>query len=761
MLAGLAIGVAAGGVLAVAAGTSRTATAYDRLAAAARRYDVSVQDDGDGAPTIARIADLPGVVAYDRLAVYFGLVDGEALLLTGGTEGDFGYRLDTPVLVHGRLPRPTADDEVLLNEEAASSFGLSVGDTVEVATMSPDQFVAVAFEGQPLEGAPAGPTLVLDVVGVGRIPDDLDDPDAASIVPPPVIERLAGEAGGFDNLARVRLEDGTTVDRFTRSLEELPGHRAEQVYVTRGRDDGRRVSDATRVESVSTGLLALASGLALAFVVALVIARSGDDSLPQRALAACGLDRRARALAAGLPLLVIGAVAALTALPVAVALSSFFPIGLAGRAEPDPGIDVDGPILAAGAALVLLVVALSAAWHAWRTSAVTTLGAGPLTRPAPGDGLARRLGLGPPSTFGVRLALSPGRGARTVPARSAIVALAVGVAGVSAVLVFAASLDRLVTTPSFYGVTWDLTVSGSDDRTQNRDLREQLLAAPETEGLVETRVQQVEIRGEDIPVTAVTRHRGDVDAVYLGGRPPRRPDEIALGPLDADDLGVSPGDRLTVPGADGDVVVRVVGTVLVPVEDDEAGRGATMTSDGLARLARSGGFTSFLVDLAPGAEPERVAAQLGAEAERPQTPTSVGNLARAKGVPRLLAAFLAVVGLAAVLHALAVTARRRRPELGTLRALGFRRGQLRSLFLWQALTIAVTGTVLGLALGVAAGRTVWRTVADGLGVVAEPAAATPVLLGGGLLIVAGVAILGAAVGAVAARATVAHPPRQE
>ena len=186
-----------------------------------------------------------------------------------------------------------------------------------------------------------------------------------------------------------------------------------------------------------------------------------------------------------------------------------------------------------------------------------------------------------------------------------------------------------------------------------------------------------------------------------------------------------------------------------------------MTSDGLARLARSGGFTSFLVDLAPGAEPERVAAQLGAEAERPQTPTSVGNLARAKGVPRLLAAFLAVVGLAAVLHALAVTARRRRPELGTLRALGFRRGQLRSLFLWQALTIAVTGTVLGLALGVAAGRTVWRTVADGLGVVAEPAAATPVLLGGGLLIVAGVAILGAAVGAVAARATVAHPPRQE
>jgi hypothetical protein len=764
VLTGLVVGAAAGGVIAVGAAAGRTDTAYDRLAAATLRYDVAVQDDTDGAPVIDPIATLPNVVAVDRLAVYFGLVGEESLLVTGGTSGQFGHAVDRPVVLHGRLPDPAADDELLLNEEAAETFRTSVGDTIDVATMSPEQFEAVVFGGQPLDGAPGGPTLHLEVVGIGKIPDDLDRPDAASITTPRVIEGLTGTAGGFDNLARVRLDDEAHLDEFTADVADLPGYRAEQVYLTLGGDDGRRVSDATRVEAVSTTLLALAAGLALAFVVGLVIARSGDDALPQRALAACGLDRRARALVYGVPLALIGVVAALTAAPIAIALSPLFPIGLAGAAEPDPGLDVDVPNLLAGIGLLLLVVVLAAAATAWRASGTrlaSTPSTGGRANAAPGDAVARSLRLGPASAIGVRLALSPGRGPTAVPARSAILSLVVGVAGVTAVLVFAASLDQIVATPAMYGVVWDLTVSASDDPAEADGLREALLDDSRVEGLLEADVRQVEIGDADVPIAALTTQRGTGDAVYLGGRPPSRPDEIALGPLEQRDLGVSLGDPVTLPGPEGEVTVTVVGTVLVPVEDDESGRGATMTAEGLQQTARSGGFSTFLVDLAPGTDVEAFAADLGADSEAPRQPTSIENLARAKGVPRLLAAFLAILGVAGVLHALAVTSRRRRLDLWTLRAVGFHRGQLRALFGWQAATIALVGVTIGLALGIAAGRSAWRVVAHGLGVVTDPADITTDLLGGGLATVVVLTVTGTVVGMVAARGIVARPPRQE
>ena len=143
LLLALVVGVASGAVLAVAAAARRTDTAYDRLAETTLRYDVTVQDDSDGFPTLEPIADLPGVIAYDRIGLVYGFVDGEQILIAGGTEGDFGYRMDRPDLSDGRLPEPDADDEIIINELSAETFGLDVGDTLTVATMTPDEFAGV------------------------------------------------------------------------------------------------------------------------------------------------------------------------------------------------------------------------------------------------------------------------------------------------------------------------------------------------------------------------------------------------------------------------------------------------------------------------------------------------------------------------------------------------------------------------------------------------------------------------------------------
>src|SRR5207302_7771579 len=46
---------------------------------------------------------------------------------------------------------------------------------------------------------------------------------------------------------------------------------------------------------------------------------------------------------------------------------------------------------------------------------------------------------------------------RAVPVMSAAVGAVLGVVGITAVLVFAASLDRVASTPRLYGWTWDVT----------------------------------------------------------------------------------------------------------------------------------------------------------------------------------------------------------------------------------------------------------------------------------------------------------------
>jgi ABC-type antimicrobial peptide transport system permease subunit len=76
-----------------------------------------------------------------------------------------------------------------------------------------------------------------------------------------------------------------------------------------------------------------------------------------------------------------------------------------------------------------------------------------------------------------------------------------------------------------------------------------------------------------------------------------------------------------------------------------------------------------------------------------------------------LSAFLALLAIGAVGHALSIAVNRRRHELAVLRALGMTRLQTRMVIATQASVLAMIGLVFGIPLGLALGRDIWRVVA--------------------------------------------------
>ena len=93
-------------------------------------------------------------------------------------------------------------------------------------------------------------------------------------------------------------------------------------------------------------------------------------------------------------------------------------------------------------------------------------------------------------------------------------------------------------------------------------------------------------------------------------------------------------------------------------------------------------------------------------------PARIEELKQLRRLPLALAAFLGLLAVTAVGHAVATAVRRRRRDLAVLRALGLTRWQTRSIALTQAIVLALVGLVVGVPLGIALGRSLWRSVAE-------------------------------------------------
>ncbi len=216
--------------------------------------------------------------------------------------------------------------------------------------------------------------------------------------------------------------------------------------------------------------------------------------------------------------------------------------------------------------------------------------------------------------------------------------------------------------------------------------------------------------------------------VLTAGGMPTSQDGIVLAPTTAQELHAGLGSVVRLTGGTTTVkAVRVTGIGFVP-EGPHNGYadGAWITPAGYHRIFGGANyafkFHAATVSLRPGADVQAVARRLNAAAAAipggkvftftpPLPPPELQEINDLELLPLALSAFLALLAVSAVGHALSIAVRRRRHDLAVLRALGMTRRQARLVVTTQASLLAVIGLLFGVPLGIALGRDIWGTVA--------------------------------------------------
>jgi hypothetical protein len=382
---------------------------------------------------------------------------------------------------------------------------------------------------------------------------------------------------------------------------------------------------------------------------------------------------------------------------------------------------------------------------------------------------------------GARFALEPGRGRSAVPVQPALLGAVAGVLGVLAAFTFSAGVSDATANPGRFGQTWQLSSflgqSGQDFGPVSPVLRA-VAADRDVTGVGDARVGgaqsgHVSVEAYTYAPVAGTRVR----AVLTAGRMPSAPDEIVLAPTTARDMHAATGSVVRLAGAAGPRALTVTGIGFVPSgPDNYYDDGAWLTPAGFDRLF-GGAHHAFkfhvaTVALRPGADVEAAAHRLTAKAAAikggqafaftPAPPLEQVQAVRdVAALPLALSAFLAVLAIGAVGHALSITVRRRRHELAVLRALGLTRRQSRLVIVTQATLLAVIGLAFGIPLGIALGRTLWRAAADMTPLAYHPPVALWALALIGPLALVAASLLAAWPARRAARLRTAHILRTE
>jgi hypothetical protein len=259
---------------------------------------------------------------------------------------------------------------------------------------------------------------------------------------------------------------------------------------------------------------------------------------------------------------------------------------------------------------------------------------------------------------------------------------------------------------------------------------DQVLAAaasdPDVTGVDDARVGVAQVGDGALSTTlfSLAPVGAPLELVVTRGRTPTSADEIVLGPETAAVAGVDVGARVRVAGTRArPVTMTVSGIGFVPQWIDSSYyKGGWVTGAGFDALFTGFDFRVGLLSTRAGADIAAVRDRLGARLHALPGTSEVSvepadrlfaqdEVVRISRLPSLLGAFLGLLAVTAVGHALVTTARRRGHDLAVLRALGMTRGQVRGVLHTQSSLLALTGLVVGVPLGVAFGRTVWRVVA--------------------------------------------------
>jgi hypothetical protein len=740
----LLVAVSSGTVLAALAGARRGDSALARLSARTLPATVAVMPFD---PTFdwAPVRAMPEVEALATYADTDFRLDGIPAdnLPVGAPPGsaDLMRTVERPVLLEGRLTDPTRVDEAVVTRRFVTSYGRGVGDTVTalLPTAAAAQ-ASVAITGPQ----PAGARVVIRIVGVVRSPWFSDGPQShGTLLPTAAMVRryrpnLGNRITWFNAL--IRLKGGAAA---------LPAFQAHLARVTGRSDIGiRNLPDELRHRQRAASFEAtwLAAFGGAAFVAAVVLlgqalARYVGASLTDlQVLRALGMTRSQSVLAAMAGPLLAAAAGAGGGIVVATVASRWFPIGSAADAEPAPGVHADALVLGVGGVLTVALVVAAAAVVARlavgsAVPAQRAVGSAVPAQRATGHrrssvaSAAARAHLPVPVVIGTRFALESGRGPSAVPVRPALFGAVAGVLGVVAAFTFSAGVREAAGNPERFGQTWQLETwlgfGGQDFATAG--LLPAVARDPDVTAVNDWRAAvATDVRTRRPLIMYSYRPVGQpIKVVLTAGRMPASAAEVVLAPQSADALGAQVGSTVTLTGSTGrPQVLTLSGIGFVPAGSHCTtceGGGAWVTDGGFDTLFTAFQFHGGAIAVRPGARIDEVTARLQrADAARggdavfapPYPPFGAAEVRQVQALPLALGAFLMLLAVGAVGHALATAVRRRRHDLAVLRALGMTRRQSRAVVVTQASVLALVGLAFGVPLGVALGRTVWRVVAD-------------------------------------------------
>jgi hypothetical protein len=807
--------------LAALAGARRTDSAYGRYLHAVRASDVMVDVPGPLLSVIHQIEKLPAVSTAAWLGVNGApVINGKVNLnfetdgIAASLDGEY-FRQDRLTVLAGTLPNVHSPDQIAITQPMATAFGLHPGDHMTW------QFARNPLnpEGLPTggPGVPAQQTTFL-VTAIVAVPpalgDQFDEIDSA-VLTPAATPRYLNNEWSFGWVA-MRLHGGSAgVPALRKELAAIGSEHKLELLAGGGQNLGpvtfsiRVLANAQRdaqqaIEPQAVAVAALGGLIALALLVlagqglAQLLARSAGDEAVLRAM---GTTRAETALTLAVPgVLAIGATTVL-AVAGAYALSPLAPVGPVRLYDPQTGARADWLVLGGGAAALLLLLGGLQAWLSWRA-------AGQIADSAPARPLAlmtvsHRSGLPVTTLTGMRYALERGYGRQRAPVRATLAGSVIAVTALAMSLVFGSSLTGLASHPAQYGWNWNALMQAEggwgawSPNLATAAMRHQ----PGLTGWSQFGFGQLTIDGQEVPAMGVLRELGSVEPPTTSGRPISGPDQIELGSVTMRDLGVRPGQLVTVQASPSSRrrVFTVVGTVTLPsfgtglTDHVSLGRGAMMEENALlavqdlppydqttfdnAMKALSGGVSTpafpsaIAIDTTSATAADRVTKYVlgkdidqtpgGMYALGPQQGAQILDLQQMGGLPLAISLGVGAAAVLALALTIGASVRQRRRELALLKSLGMRRRQLRAVIASQTTTILVIAAVIGIPLGIAAGRWAWTAFANAIGVVPAPAVPVSAIALGALAILVAGNLLAAWPAAVAAGTPVARSLRSE
>lgn len=758
------VGVGAGVVMGLVAGARRTADAYPDFARAQRASDVLIAGRSDfglvGAVDLDEVAALPRLQQTARATV--------SLLFVGQTdtgrriapvdvfpimpEDDrIGRTIERWKIEEGRRADPAKVEEATASFVLAERLNLHVGSRMRLHFVKADSFASVAgtllsqfgprLAGESfassIEALADGPNVIVEIVGIEASPAEFPPlgPDLSPALHlTPAFSRAYASEVVASPIMYVRLDHRSDVAAFAHDVERLaPGQPV--AFIANRSFQTSKVQRSIDVSATALRLIAALLLLALVFVVGQALVRQAFTSASDHGtLRALGMTRAQLSMVVVGSGAIIGALGAVLGVVTAFVVSPLMPVGLARRAELDPGLNVDLAVFAIGLLATFMVVMALSTLAAWRL-AVTERDREVHERRPLIDRAIGSAGVPPPAAVGLRFALDPGRGPSAVPLWTALVGAVLVLALLAGTSTFRSSLDTLLATEHLYG--WNWTVKSGAPALP--DLDAALVPAFEEDRAIDAisagGVTQAEIGGERVDLLGMDAVRGHLGPSLVDGRLPRTDEEVVLGANTLENTGKKIGEIVTVQLGNRTIGMRVVGTAVFPEYGDASrlGDGAFMTFAGLQRTLPEANRNTFLLRLRPRFDTPREIARISAALEPLPTrdsgrPRELEDLADVQDLPTVLAGMLAVLAAAVLAHTLTTSIRRRRHDLAILKTIGFTRRQVALAVVWHATTLAAVALAIGVPIGLLAGRRVWDAFAEGLGAVSETTVPTLAIL---------------------------------